>query len=546
MSTLPTSRGRLADQAAEDRNDWPQSTAIAEWLKRPEAYKEPISRVGLKETHISWVFLTDRFVYKLKKPVRFDFLDFRYVEARHEACTAEVRLNQRLARGVYLGVVPICADAAGRLSLDGSGRVVDWIVKMRRLPADRMLDELIRNGRLSHEETMRLAGALASFYHGLSPVTMGASDYRQAIEQHARANREELLKPLHRLPASLVKRVHAAQLRFLQLEGGQFEDRVCDGRIVEGHGDLRPEHICLDGAPAIFDCIEFNEDFRRLDVADELGFLAMECDLLGADRIGAQIVDAYRSACHDQFSDELWNFYKCYRACVRAKVAVLRSASPSGDQAASGAAVDYLCLADRYAARLGPPMLIVIRGLMGVGKTTLAEALAERLGGELLQTDKLRKELFGPSAAPAEFNQDRYRPENRLRVYDELFLRAEQDLKEGLSVVLDGTFLTADLRRRAAGLARAAGALPCLVHGDCPVDVAVERIAERAADGETNSDATAELYELQRAQQEPDPPELRSVDIDTTLTVGLQLADVTERLRQLLKTSKRREQARRQ
>ena len=330
MSTLPTSGGRSADQAAEDRDDWPQSTAIAEWLKRPGTYKEPVSRVALKETHISWVFLTDRFVYKLKKPVRFDFLDFRSVEARHEACQAELRLNQRLARGVYLGVVPICADASGRLSLDGSGQIVDWVVKMRRLPADRMLDELIRNGRLTHEEAMRLAGTLASFYHGLSPVTMGASDYRQSIERHVRANREELLKPLHRLPASLIKRVHAAQLRFLQLQGGQFEDRVCDGRIVEGHGDLRPEHICLDGIPAIFDCIEFNEDFRRLDVVDELGFLAMECDLLGADRIGAQIVDAYRSACHDQFSDELWSFYKCYRACVRAKVAVLRAASPSG------------------------------------------------------------------------------------------------------------------------------------------------------------------------------------------------------------------------
>lgn len=545
MSTLPIPLGRLADRAAEDSDDWRQSTAIAEWLKRPEAYKEPVSRVELKETHISWVFLTDRFAYKLKKPVRFDFLDFSSVEARHEACKAEVRLNQRLARGVYLGAVPICADAAGRLSLDGSGQVVDWAVKMRRLPAERMLDELIRTGNLTHDETVRLAAVVASFYHGLSPVMMSASEYRQAIEEHVRANRDELLKPLHRLPASLVKRVHAAQLRFLQLEGAQFEDRVCDGRIVEGHGDLRPEHICLDGIPAIFDCIEFNDDFRRLDVADELAFLAMECDLLGAERVGAHVVDAYRCACHDQFSGELWNFYKSYRACVRAKVAVLRATKPSGDEAPSGAAVNYLCLADRYAAALGPPALLIVRGLMGVGKTTLAETLAQRLGCELLQTDQVRKELFGPSMAPAEFNQDRYRPENRMRVYDELFARAAQGLKEGLSVILDGTFLTTDLRRRAAALARAVGAVPCLVHCDCPGKVAVERIAERAADGETNSEARTELFELQRAQQEPDPPDLRAVEINTTMTLGLEVAAVTERLGQLIKDSKRRERARR-
>ncbi len=448
MSTLPTSGGRSADQAAEDRDDWPQSTAIAEWLKRPGTYKEPVSRVALKETHISWVFLTDRFVYKLKKPVRFDFLDFRSVEARHEACQAELRLNQRLARGVYLGVVPICADASGRLSLDGSGQIVDWVVKMRRLPADRMLDELIRNGRLTHEEAMRLAGTLASFYHGLSPVTMGASDYRQSIERHVRANREELLKPLHRLPASLIKRVHAAQLRFLQLQGGQFEDRVCDGRIVEGHGDLRPEHICLDGIPAIFDCIEFNEDFRRLDVVDELGFLAMECDLLGADRIGAQIVDAYRSACHDQFSDELWSFYKCYRACVRAKVAVLRAASPSGDRAASGAAVDYLCLADRYAAALGPPALIVIRGLMGVGKTTLAEALAERWVASSSRPISCEKSCSALRRRRLNSTRTVTGPKIDCASTTSCSCAVEQDLKEGLSVILDGTFLAAELRER--------------------------------------------------------------------------------------------------
>lgn len=540
--TLATQPGQHADRPPDDLGEGRQSAAIAEWLKRPEVYKESITHVEMRETHISWVFLTERFAYKLKKPVRFDFLDFSSLDARLAACKAEVRLNQRLARGVYLGVVPVNADAAGRLSLGGVGRTVDWLVKMRRLPADRMLDELIHSGRLTHDDTAQLAAALATFYHRLSPVTVSAPEYRRSIEAHVRSNRSELLKPLHQLPPSLVKRVHAAQLRFLQLDSSQLEDRVCDGRIIEGHGDLRPEHICLDGAPIVFDCIEFNDELRRLDVADELGFLAMECDRLGAERIGRQISDAYRCACHDQFSHELWNFYKSYRACVRAKVAVLRLAEDGAAQAPSGCAVEYLCLADRYAAALGPPMLVVVRGLMGVGKSTLAEALAEQLGCELLQTDRVRKELFGASATPAGFDQDNYRPENRQRVYDEIFGRAEQALKEGLSVILDGTFLSAALRKQALGLARAAGALPCFVHSTCPSAVAMERISDRGAN-ENSSEARAELFEQQQAQEEPDPPELHSLEINTTQTLGLQIAAVVERLSHLLKEARRREAA---
>ncbi|MGH7134164.1 MAG: hypothetical protein ACREHD_00400, partial [Pirellulales bacterium] len=177
----------------------PESRALVELLLSPTTYGERNSRVLPLETHISWVFLTDRFVYKLKKPVRFDFLDFSTPQARRKACEAECRLNEPLAPGVYLGVLPI-TESNGRLALGGSGRPVDWVVKMRRLPADRMLDQLIRSGQLTDADGERLATWLANRYHRMLPVCAGVSAYRQAIEKHVVDNLTELLDPRHGLP----------------------------------------------------------------------------------------------------------------------------------------------------------------------------------------------------------------------------------------------------------------------------------------------------------------------------------------------------------
>ncbi|HEV3003466.1 MAG TPA: AAA family ATPase [Pirellulales bacterium] len=529
------------------REHAPSPAEIVAWLKCPVAYDERPARVECRETHISWVFLAGRYVYKLKKPVRFDFLDFSTPALRRQACEDEVRLNQRLAKGVYLAVVPVAIGPGGELALGGKGRagdsqVVDWLVKMRRLPAERMLDELLRSGQLAAAEIDGLAAFLARFYQCASPLTLSAWGYRQVIEGHIRVNRRELLDPVHGLSAAVVKRVHAAQLRFLQLETAQIEARVCDGRIIDGHGDLRPEHICLKSEPIIFDCIEFNDDFRRIDVVDELAFLAMECDSLGAEPVGRRILEVYCRTNRDRFSDGLVNFYKMYRACVRAKVAVLSAAQANAAAQATSLhrassldlAHQYLKLADAYATKMGPPAAIVVTGLMGSGKSTLAKALAELLGAELVQTDQVRRELLGPSSTPSGFNQGPYRPEVRDRVYDEVLRRTEEVLGKGLSVVLDGTFLAARHRQRAIAEARRRCAVPLVVRCSCAADVALERIARRAAAGTSQSEARPELYRLQQTEYEADPPGEATLEIETTTTLRVQEAVVLDRLKQLL------------
>lgn len=507
----------------------PGSSALVELLLSPATYGERNRRISLVETHISWVFLTDRFVYKLKKPVRFDFLDFSTPQARRRACEAECRLNEPLAPGVYLGVLPI-TESNGRMSLGGSGAPVDWVVKMRRLPADRMLDQLIRSGQLSDSESERLASWLANRYHRMSPVCAGVSEYRQAFEKHVRDNVAELLDPRHRLPIDLVKRCQAAQLRFLALEHARLDDRVCDGRIINGHGDLRPEHICLENEPIVFDCIEFNDELRHLDVADELEFLAMECEFLGADRLSQKIIAAYQRLNNDRFPQALGNFYKCYRASVRAKVAAIaaeQALSPHDDEPRRRA-VGYLKLADRYASQLGPPTLVVVCGLMGSGKTTLATALATQLGCEYLATDAIRRELLGASPSPAALNAGNYTAERRARVYSELLHLAQMRLRKGLSVVVDGVFLKADERHAAIGLAQACGAAPVVVHCFCPAVIAKGRIEHRSG-GETLSEARSDLYDAQQVEEEPLSD--GTVQVDTTDTLRLQQETVVRALR---------------
>lgn len=271
---------------------------------------------------MSWVFLTERYAYKLKKPVRHDFLDFSTLAARHRNCLEELRLNRRLAWNVYLDIVPLAVDPAGQAQLEGTGEVIDWLVKMRRLPAERMLDCQIGQHTVSNADIQRLASKLCTFYRQAPVAPISPEEYRRQFAEDIRLNWRKLCDPLHELPESLFAGIHERQLNLLSREPALFDWRVTERRIVETHGDLRPEHICLEAEPVIFDCLEFNRRFRMLDIIDELGFLGMECERLDAGFIGRMIFAIYRRECQDDPPPQLLNFYKSYRACLRARLAI--------------------------------------------------------------------------------------------------------------------------------------------------------------------------------------------------------------------------------
>jgi aminoglycoside phosphotransferase family enzyme len=320
------------------------------FLGRPDAYPEGTSRVAAVETHMSWVFLTDTHAYKLKKPVRYDYLDFSTTEARRFDCEEELRLNRRLAPEVYLGVVPLMRDAAGHLRLGGEGEAVDWLVQMRRLPADRMLDHLLPGGRVSRAEIVHLARMLVRFYATV-PVALSPEAYRQTLAARIDDNRRELASPEFGLDPELPQRIARLQADFLRAHAARFDRRVQQGHIVEGHGDLRPEHVCLLEVPVVIDCLEFNREFRIVDPADELGYLALECERLQAPQVGRWLLDGYAEASGDVPPAGLVHFYQSCRATLRAKLALwhLRDDGrhPPGKWVATARA--YLELAQRHA-----------------------------------------------------------------------------------------------------------------------------------------------------------------------------------------------------
>ncbi len=493
-------------------------------LLKPEAYSEATESVKLEQTQMSLVFLTDNYAYKIKKPVNLGYLDYTTLENRLFFCKKEVDLNQRLCPDTYLGVVTVNSQQ-GNLSIGGSGDVVEYAVKMHRLPRELMMNTLLEGNNLTTEMISRLAAKLTVFHRQAETneeiSTFGSID---AINQNTQENFSQTEKYTgNTISSHQYNQIQKYCHDFIRQNATLFQKRIKDNRIRDCHGDLHTAHICFENGICIYDCIEFNDRFRYGDVASEVAFLSMDLDYHGRADLSNRFVKEYINKSRDSGLKELLNFYKCYRAYVRGKVNCFRLDNPyitevERDKAAE-AASSYFNLSLSYT--VPAPRLFITAGLVGSGKTVLSQVLARRLGLVVLSSDVTRKRLANMPETERrleEYDRGIYSPEFSGKTYDAMLAEAKNILAEGGSVIIDASFIKARDRQKAKALADEMQAgfyiLECRSDEQTTRRCLEQRLGQKSA-----SDGRWEIYEVQKHRFEPvvEVPPHKRVIIDTAL-----------------------------
>ena len=490
-----------------------------------DCYPHPVRELRLLETHISWVLLTGDYAYKIKKPVNLGFLDFSTVGMRGHYCEEELRLNRRLAPDVYLEVVPVrgTADAP---HIGGEGPVLDYAVKMREFPQEALASRMLERGSFGAAEIDALAALIANF-HG-SATAAGAIDRFGAPDTIIAAALQNFEQILPRL--QLARNKEAVQLlrEWTQQEGAarraDFVARKRAGRVRECHGDLHLGNIIVaDGRPLPFDCIEFNDELRWIDVLNEAAFVVMDLHDRRHPDLGWRFLNRYLEASGDYEGLAVLRFYLVYRALVRAKVHLIRSQQPGllkNDKSRLQTAFHgYLRLAS-HLSTTGGIALLITHGLSGSGKTTATQALIEQIGAVRVRSDIERKRLHG--LAPLErsgsgHESGIYTQEATAATYERLATVAEQTISAGYPAVVDAAFLRRAERERFHEIARRRGVPFVILDFDAPEKLLRERVAQRAAAGSDASEADLSILERQVEWREALVPQERvaAVSVDT-------------------------------
>lgn len=444
----------------------------------------------LIETHISWVLLGSHDVYKVKKPVNFGFLDFTDLEKRLQACLLEVELNRRLTHSVYYGVVPITRSKAGVHEIAGQGTLVDWAVHMRRLPDADRADLRLRAGRLSVRQLDAIALSLAQFHarvgpSALSTVYGGLESVRFNMEENFEQSEALLLRHVDSVEAA---EIISGQRDFVRQAEGTIAARATAGRVREGHGDLRLEHIYLsdDGVMNIIDCVEFNQRFRIADVCADIAFLAMDLARSGRADLAERVLATYARESNDFELYALVDFYQSYRAFTRGKIAALiadrGTLIGSAQKRTEEDAHRHFLLALASLRRFPMPVwLVAVGGIIASGKSTVAQRLSAEMGAPVVEADRTRKHLAGIDARRSVDDAafaGMYSQAFTDKTYEELVQRGATVLSSGRSVVLDASFRTRKSRQLAKATAEALGAHFLLV--ECQIDAKTCRQRLRA------------------------------------------------------------------
>ncbi|MBI2353993.1 MAG: AAA family ATPase [Deltaproteobacteria bacterium] len=486
---------------------------ILKSLLKPEAYPEPTHYVEMLQTHVSWIFLTDSHAYKVKKAVDFGFLNFSTIDRRRFYCNEEVRLNRRLCPDIYEGVVEL-RETPGGAAFFGDGPIIDFAVRMKRMPAERMLDRMVKSNEISVADMREVARVIAAF-HQAAPTSPAISEYGHLdrIMFNWLENLEQMI-PFEdtTLPAGERERIREWVSSFAEENAELFSRRVDEGFIRECDGDIHLENICmLADRVCIFDCIEFNERFRCCDTAADVAFLLMDLDYHGRHDLAGEVIAAYLAASGDSGMTALIDFYKIYRAVVRGKVESFRLNDHGIErherERAAERATRYFRLARGYIERRGlRPTLFITCGVMGCGKSTLAEQLCFELGIAGFSSDAVRKRLAGlqpGTPVPEAYAAGLYDRRTSDAVYAELIRLAEAELASGRSVLLDASFMRRADRSRCATLAERCSAAFVILRVTCGDAENRRRLTERSASGRSVSDGRVELLDQQRQAFEP-------------------------------------------
>jgi aminoglycoside phosphotransferase family enzyme/predicted kinase len=483
-------------------------------MMQADFYPHGPDSVELRQTHISYVLLAGDYVYKVKKPVRFAFLDYSTLEKRRHFCHEEIRLNGRLAPSVYLDVTAIVQNGERFVLKDSPSekeQVLEYAVKMRRLPEEKFLDRLIKEGKAQREDFDRIAIKLANFCTAAAIDRAPLYGSPEVIRRKLEENMKEIEPFIGEiLTLKEFRRMQDYSNNFLAHHGDLLEKRVRDGRVREGHGDLRAEHICLEDDPVIFDCIEFSEEFRYCDAASEIAFLSMDLDYLGTPLLSDHFIMSFQNLTRDPDLPRLLRLYKGYRACVRGKVETLKSQEeevPQGErEEAKSRARRYFHLAYRYANGAPSPALLIVCGLTGSGKSTIARTLGDRTGYQILNSDVIRKRLAGIplTARPTEeYGKGIYDDSFSSFTYDILLKETEECLKSGKGVIVDATFKDPKHRRQFMDLSSRLRLPALFVECRASEEKTIERLKERRQRSGEVSDATVEVYLRQREEFVP-------------------------------------------
>jgi aminoglycoside phosphotransferase family enzyme/predicted kinase len=514
-----------------------QLPEVIQALLNPQIYPERTTKVELIQTQMSFVLLTGKFVYKVKKSIDLGYVDYTTLEKRHYFCKQEVELNRRLSPEAYLGVVPITTSKSG-FALGGKGQPAEYAVKMLHLPQECMLNVLLERNRATPEMLDRVAAKMVDF-HSRAVTSLEISNFGKM--ESVKVNTDENFSQTEKYFGSTITATEFFQIRDytnrnLEQQKDLFNQRAAGGRIRDCHGDLHSQHICFNENLSIFDCIEFNDRFRYCDVASEIAFLAMDLDHFGRAELARSFIETYVRLSGDSQINDMLKFFKCYRAYVRGKVGSFKFDDPYITETernhTAEVARSYFDLAWAYAHPR--PLLFMTVGMVGSGKTTVSNALAKRLGMTVLSSDVIRKKLANIPLTEHrydEVNSGIYSREFSRKTYSKLFSDAREILAKGEHVILDAMFILAEDRAQAISLAVEMGADFRVIN--CQLDEAItkERLDQRMK-GNSVADGRWSIYEPLKKKFEPvtEVPAEKQFTVDTAQSLFEQLTRVVESL----------------